>query len=163
MNAAEILTFIRAGRAVFTLQSERTRTHFTYRVARADRGSRVQHFASALIAPEVWGYLGVVSGGSLCATAGSKVSPDAPSFRALAWFLRQLARGGLPESVVFRHEGRCGRCARALTTPASVDTGLGPDCAEALGVPHEAQRGPSDVQRAIETYHAGSRSRSRIA
>lgn len=154
MNTAEISTFIHAGRAVFTLQSARTGTHFTYRIARADRGSRTQHFASVLIAPEVWGYLGMVCDGRLGATRKSTWPPEAPSFRALAWFLRQLARGELPASLVFRHEGRCGRCGRALTTPASIDTGLGPDCAEALGVPHEAQRGRSDVELAIEAFHA---------
>lgn len=34
------------------------------------------------------------------------------------------------------HIGRCGRCSRPLTTPASLECGLGPECAEALGVPH---------------------------
>lgn len=163
MNVAEIKAFIRAGRAVFTLQSARTGTHFTYRIVQsADKWDKTKPgllFASVLIAPEVWGYLGIVGDGRLGATRGSKVSSDAPSFKALAWFLRQLDRGELPAAVIFRHEGRCGRCGHALTTPASVDTGLGPDCAAALGVPHEAQRGRSDVELAIEAYHAGSRSK----
>lgn len=162
MNVPEIKTFLRAGRAVFTLQSARTGTHFTYRISQGEpqgTSRRPPSFVSILIAPEVWGYLGVLAGGSItdatwvvCATRGTKVSEDAPSFKAVNWFLRQLARGCLPESLVFRHEGRCGRCARALTTPASVDTGLGPDCAEALGVPHEARPhgGPSLAQALAE-------------
>lgn len=158
MSPAEIRTFIRAGRAVFTIQSARTGTHFTYRVTEGEvRGDRpAPVFASVLIAPEVWAYLGVISAaGDLYATAKSRVWPGAPSFDALFWFLRQLERDELPKSVVFRHEGRCGRCARALTTPASVDTGLGPDCAEALGVPHEAHaRGPSEIERDLAAYHA---------
>ena len=28
------------------------------------------------------------------------------------------------------HEGRCGRCARRLTVPASVASGIGPECAK---------------------------------
>jgi hypothetical protein len=149
MNASEILTFIRAGRAVFTLQSAATGTYFTYRVARAG-GSRVQYLASVLVAPDVYCYFGMISAGRLVATGGSKVPRSAPSSVALAWFLRQLERGELPASVVFRHEGRCGRCARALTTPASLDTGLGPDCAEALDVLHEAQRGPARCGRTAD-------------
>ena len=35
----------------------------------------------------------------------------------------------------FRHEGRCGRCGRALTVPESIDTGFGPHCAAEMGVP----------------------------
>lgn len=138
MTPREIKTFLLAGHAVFTLQSTATGAHFTYRIVQAESlGSRPPlHFASVLVAPECWSYLGVVSDGRLGATRASKVSPDAPSFKALAWFLRRLDQGPLPVALVFRHEGRCGRCARALTTPASIDTGLGPDCAEALGVPH---------------------------
>jgi hypothetical protein len=153
MNVPEIKALLRAGRAVFTLQSARTGTHFTYRISQGEPQVgrrppyvRPPYFVSVLIAPEVWGYLGVLACGAITdatwivsATRATKVSEEAPSFKAVNWFLRQLARGCLPESLVFRHEGRCGRCARALTTPASVDTGLGPDCAEALGVPHEAQ------------------------
>jgi uncharacterized protein DUF6011 len=140
MTPTEIHNFIRAGRAVFTLQSTRTGTHFTYRIAQGEqRGPALApYFASVLTAPDCFTYIGMISGGSLVVAARSSVSACAPSFKALAWFLRQLERGSLPESLIFRHEGRCGRCGRPLTTPASVDTGLGPDCAEALGVAHEA-------------------------
>jgi hypothetical protein len=32
------------------------------------------------------------------------------------------------------HDGCCGRCGRKLTTPESVVTGIGPECAKALGI-----------------------------
>jgi hypothetical protein len=32
------------------------------------------------------------------------------------------------------HEGRCCRCNRKLTTPASVESGIGPECAKMAGL-----------------------------
>lgn len=159
MKTAEIKTFIQAGRAVFTLTSEETNASFTYLLTRApQRGAALAPlFASVLVAPDAYAYLGMVNDFGLRVTAASRFSETVPSFRALAWFLRQLNRADeLPESVTFRHEGRCGRCARALTTPASIDTGLGPECAAILGVAHEARPhgAPSSVDADIAAYRA---------
>ena len=142
MNAEQIRVFLRAGRAVFTLQSVSTGTHFTYRVRLADPefNQRPALLVSVLTAPDTWTYMGMLEPVSVQRTRGSKVADDAPSFRALNWFLGRITRGDVPLSCVFRHEGRCGRCQRALTTPASIDTGLGPYCAEELGVPHQTNQ-----------------------
>lgn len=40
---------------------------------------------------------------------------------------------GLREAYAMR-SGRCGRCGRKLTVPASLHRGLGPECAEKLGL-----------------------------
>lgn len=49
--------------------------------------------------------------------------------KSFAWLMRTLAKGDLPTSIVFYHEGMCCRCGRRLTVPASILTGYGPDCA----------------------------------
>jgi len=36
----------------------------------------------------------------------------------------------------YYHVGRCGRCARPLTVPASIINGIGPDCAAKHGLPN---------------------------
>lgn len=65
----------------------------------------------------------------------SRIGENAPSTKALAWLVKGLAQGAdLTKAVELRHEGRCGRCGRKLTTPASIDTGIGPVCAAALGI-----------------------------
>lgn len=65
----------------------------------------------------------------------SRVSPEAPSVKGFAWIVSRLAAGrDVADQVELRHEGSCGRCGRKLTTPESIDTGLGPVCAEALGI-----------------------------
>lgn len=81
----------------------------------------------------------------------SRIGRDAPSALAAAWIVRNFAAleavllaGGEREDagddladalapllrVEFWHEGRCGRCGHRLTVPESIETGLGPICAE---------------------------------
>lgn len=148
MNAAAIQRFIRGGNATFTIQSVESGAHFTYNVRRAAQGVRGNFlFVKVLVAPDVYAYLGALSLGRLITTRASRISESAPSFKALSWFMRELARtapDAAPAKVLFRHEGRCARCGRPLTTPASCDTGFGPDCAEMLGIAHET-RPPVEV------------------
>jgi len=89
----------------------------------------------------------------------SKVAEDAPSVKGIAWFVKHLnrlvtLRAELDTADMFRkpeveaniakvestlnkllyyHEGKCGRCARKLTVPESIISGLGPICREKSG------------------------------
>lgn len=147
MNAKDIRAFISAGRAVFTIQSVPTGKHYTYCVTRSTT-RKGELFARVSIGDEAYAYLGAVllTSGKLVPTRASEHRAGAPSFDALAWFLRTLARtphDQTPAQVIFRHEGKCGRCGRPLTHPESIDSGIGPDCAAKLGLAHEPTRGPS--------------------
>lgn len=85
----------------------------------------------------------------------SRIGQDAPSALASAWIVERFAEleailiaGPAAEDagdkladslrllgcVELWHEGRCGRCAHRLTVPASIETGLGPVCAERMGL-----------------------------
>lgn len=128
MNSAAIKTFITAGRAVFTLQSVKTNTHFTYKVEAAREGNTL--FAKVLTGPDTYTYAGILTDRGVKQTKGSKIGAEALSVKGLDWFLSHMDS----ELVIFRHEGRCGRCGRALTTPESVDRGIGPECAEKMGL-----------------------------
>lgn len=65
-----------------------------------------------------------------------KMSPDAPSIGAFRHIFARLQDrdATLASKADIRHEGRCGRCSRALTRPESIDTGFGPECAEKMGM-----------------------------
>jgi len=39
-----------------------------------------------------------------------------------------------PKGAVYHFEGRCRRCNRTLTVPASIRAGIGPVCAEVVGI-----------------------------
>lgn len=129
-TAAVALQFLLAGRARFTFVSEKTGTRFTFRVTQKDATS--PHFVSVLTGSDnesSYTYMGCIFGDkTFRATRGSKVSQDAASFKAFAWAWSYLSRGEMPPSMELWHEGRCGRCGRALTVPESIESGIGPVC-----------------------------------
>ena len=127
-TAADALSFIQAGNAIFTLVGRSSR--FTYRVRESDDGK--VFFVSVLTGTNNDGdytYLGIIRNGEFRRTAKSRISDDAPSHMAFLWSYTMLGRGLLPDALQVWHEGRCGRCARTLTVPESIARGLGPECA----------------------------------
>jgi len=72
-------------------------------------------------------YLGFTRGFEM--VAGRKGNPNHPAYRAADWTIKNLANKNMPGELEFWHEGRCARCAKVLTDPASIERGLGPECA----------------------------------
>ena len=70
----------------------------------------------------------IFADGSFRLSRKSPIGPDAPSVKGFDWIWRHLQAGNLPETVEVHHEGRCGRCGRALTVPESIESGFGPEC-----------------------------------
>lgn len=133
-NMIDPKEFIYAGNAIFTLKSLRTGEHFTYKFTKKD----TVYFASVLNGPDNWtnyAYLGLTSPDTLGLrlTAKSRAGDDAPSVRALRWWLSTLrAQRNVDDLVEFKHEGKCCRCGRKLTHPESIDSGIGPECASKI-------------------------------
>ncbi len=125
--------FMFAGNAIFTITSTKTGASYTYKIsepsAPANEGAVKPLCAAVLTGPDNlrdYTYIGVVDRDRdvVRSTKGSKVFGDAPSYKALTWFLQNTDS----TLVEFRHVGRCARCGRALTTPESIDFGMGPEC-----------------------------------
>lgn len=134
MNNEHRARFVFAGNATFTLTSRKTGTSFTYKIREGKPlGSRAPKlFASVLTGPDNtadYTYMGIVeragAHAQLVPTRATAIDVNAPSWRALEWFLQHTDS----DRVEVRHMGRCGRCGRALTVPSSIDSGLGPECA----------------------------------
>ena len=124
---AQIRHYAFAGSAIFTVTSP-TGTSFTFRVRRADPrpDTAPTWFVGVLSGPDntaAYTYLGFVREGQYI--PGRKVGQDAPSQKAATWLMPRIAAGRLPATVEFRTSGRCGR---TLTTPESIDRGIGPEC-----------------------------------
>ncbi len=141
---AVTVAFMLAGNAHVTFQSRRTGTRFTYRVEAAKprqnpsgqlagRVSEPPHFVSVLTGPDNdagYSYLGTIFERKVYAHGKkSRIATDAPSAVAFAWVWKHLSVGEMHLELAVYHEGRCGRCGRRLTTPESIETGLGPVCA----------------------------------
>lgn len=130
MDAPAPLTpaaFVTAGQAHFTIQSKRTGKHFTYRANARDKTRPV--FVSVLT-DHGYEFIGIILSDGFRPGLKSKIDRHAPSVQAFQWFWDHVHR--LPDTREFKHEGRCCRCGRRLTTPESLATGIGPDCADKL-------------------------------
>jgi len=138
-DPAVTVAFMLAGNAHVTFQSRRTGTRFTYRVRAAHgegafRASGVTHFVAILTGPDFYEYLGFIFDRKMY-THGrkSRIASDAPSAVAFSWVWKHLSGGEMHPELGVWHEGRCGACGRRLTTPKSVEQGLGKICAARLG------------------------------
>lgn len=64
----------------------------------------------------------------------SVIHEDHPSVNGIKWLLNQfVTEGDFPDVMEFYHMGKCGCCARTLTTPGSIKMGIGPICFERYG------------------------------
>jgi hypothetical protein len=138
-SASTARAFITAGNATVTLKSKATGAHFTFKVRRPDddRPDNGFRFVSLMNGPDntnsfaYIGYLKPSPAGTVFFHGGAKARAglDAPGVKAWRWAWQHLVQNKLPEQLEVWHEGRCGRCARKLTHPASIASGFGPECA----------------------------------
>lgn len=171
-TAKEIREFTLAGNATITLESQKTGAHFTYRVRQAtDKNDKPTNrwFVSVMNGPDnesSFAYIGLIDAGARQAnfldpngpvqfrqTAKSRFGPDTPSVRGFVFFWHAIVANKTPCSMNVRHEGKCGCCNRKLTTPESLDSGIGPVCAERMGTPRRVTPscgGGAGVMAALE-------------
>lgn len=140
-NANHAKAFLTAGKATLTIVSVATEKRFTFRVLAADNGDGF--FVRVLVGSDNEndyagiGFLNTKKPVPKFWPAKHGKRPDAAA--AFEWFARNLfERGGLSAKAKLYHEGRCGRCARLLTVPSSIASGIGPECASKLGFVAEA-------------------------
>jgi len=138
----DIKNFIFAGRAIFTLQSSKSGIHYTYMmsVPKEDRKNEKHdlYFVAVLRGPNNnsdYSYMGIVvrNGNSwkFTLTKKSKIKEDAMSCVAFKYFFERITRipPHIDPQMNFYHMNLCGKCGRRLTTPESVERGIGPVCA----------------------------------
>jgi Family of unknown function (DUF6011) len=138
--------FFTAGHAVFTVCSPKGE-HYTFKVNKSkddpDSDRMPVHFVALLTGPDNdvdYSYLGLYDSTKLIRmTKASKMDEGSTPVKVFRWAMRKVrddkAGARLPEGYTIRHAGRCCRCGRTLTTPESVDSGIGPECAQKMGVP----------------------------
>lgn len=131
--------FILGGHAIFTLVGKSNR--FTYRVDKVEKdGGRAVFFVKLLTGPDNlqdYTYMGQLdaTNGFVRLTRASTFREDSLPVVAIRWALPQVFAGHqLPGGAQVLHEGRCGRCGRVLTVPASILSGFGPECATKIGM-----------------------------
>lgn len=140
-NPDDMLNYILSGNGTFTLQSSITETSFTYQ---ADTPAldpnrpraKTPVFIRLLTGPNnesdfqymgtIWKGPGIVP--DLTLTAKSRFTSDALSVKAIRWLLSRIRDAKPTDALNFFHEGVCCCCGRKLTTPESIQRGIGPVC-----------------------------------
>lgn len=122
--------FLLAGNARMTITSKKTGTRFTYKVRHdEDRPWFVSVLTGSDNESDYTFFATIFANGECRHGRRSSIGEEAPSAVAFQWLWRQLQKpGALPETIEVHHEGRCGRCGRALTVPESIESGFGPEC-----------------------------------
>lgn len=122
-DTAAIHAFIFSGKATFTIRSLTSGNHWTFNIKQKDN----VWFVRYLVNDESI-YLGfIAANGQFYATYSMKNSTPRTVIDCL---FKYIAIGRLHQKFEFFHVGKCGRCGRPLTDPASIERGLGPHCAK---------------------------------
>jgi len=135
--------FVLAGKSIFTVHNDKG-VHYTYKVQKQDEKGTwgVRWFVSLLTGPNNlsdYQYIGILEhmSGTIRLTRASCFTPDSLPVKVVNWALAKVVwpdrLDKLPPGYGIKHEGRCGRCGRVLTTPESIDQGIGPECLGKMG------------------------------
>jgi hypothetical protein len=126
--------FVLAGRAIFTVDNGRGEW-YTFQVKHkpADAQWPAKWFLSLLTGPANttdYTYVGLLRlDGTIGLTAKSRYNDESLPVKVARWALKLIwSESAPPAGYQIRHEGACGRCGRPLTTPESLERGLGPIC-----------------------------------
>ena len=149
-------SFILGGKAIFTIEPSpefvalhakaeplddgrilpSCRSHYTYKIEKVEDNPEIC-FAYALKGRDNendYFYLGVVriDGGELFAGKEREIMNEVHNFRILRRVLLAIWQGRENEIEAagwkVNHAGKCCRCGRKLTTPESIESGIGPEC-----------------------------------
>lgn len=131
--------FVFAGKAIFVVRNPKGES-VTLRVRKADERinpSTGQPFPESFFVAcrrgnDAWSYVGVVGRKTTDRSVKTtrKSDPNADRERRVAeWALLVIdGQKALPAGYEIHHTGRCGRCAKLLRDPQSVERGIGPEC-----------------------------------
>ena len=130
-DTENIKKYLFAGKSTITIQSTETGKHYTYKVKK--HKEKDMFFVSVLSGSNNdsdYTYMATIfEGGKLRLTKKSRANESTPSYIAFNWFYRNLLFNEEKIKMLnVYHDGTCGRCGRKLTTPESVEYGLGPHC-----------------------------------
>lgn len=123
-----IKPFILGGNALFTIKSNVTGMHYTYRVRRSTKKPNIYIIYLQNQQSIYCGYFSIYNKSISYYKTKEKSTFDQYSKQiiALLWVVKNSTQ--LSGKVEVFHEGRCACCGRTLTDPVSIERGVGPDC-----------------------------------
>lgn len=129
--------FFLGGKATFTVENTETKQHRTYKIRKPEPTAKYPNpswFVKVMTGTDNekhYSYIGVLDNatGAIRLTKASKFMEGSDVLKAARWVMgRVINQLQIPDQMDIRHSGKCGRCGRTLTTPESLDRGIGPEC-----------------------------------
>lgn len=130
-NPVDALRYMLSKKAIFTLVSEKTGKHFTFKTYQFHKSPEYLYVKTRT--GQFFSDIAVVTD-SKKFRAISYGKKNTRSFKAFSWILRYLLNGIMPPGAEVYHHGRCGNCGRVLTRPESIKRGIGPECNKKYGL-----------------------------
>lgn len=132
LSSDTFANYMYAGNATFTVLNTRTGARMTFKVRQSKRNKSAFYVYANLLGDGDKGYVQL---GSIYHKHKFYISKECPetmdsvAVRAVLFLIKNAAQiSNFPHVEVY-HENHCGRCGRKLTTPASIISGMGPECA----------------------------------
>ena len=148
--------FFLGGKATFTVQNNTSGEHRTYKIRKPEPTPQYPNptwfikvmsgtdnenhykYVGKVHAKAGFAYINgvktAVPAGFVELTRASKFAAGSPVLTATRWVAdRVINQTQIPDCIDIRHSGKCGRCGRTLTTPESLDRGIGPECWSIMG------------------------------
>lgn len=117
-----------AGKAIFTVESTKIDKRYTYKVKKStDNLYRV----SFMYDTDKYRFMCVIGKDSMC-TFNIKCGEEDPRYKMFRRFCDFVSTNTYPDTCKIYKSKYCARCGRLLTTPESIETGLGPNCRKYL-------------------------------
>lgn len=134
--------FLTAGKAFFTIVSTKTNKRYTFRVNQlrdsdkkmSEQDKNAPFFVSFLNGYDnnsSYTFLGTIFNKNRFVYSNkSKVKFDSVINKTFMWLFNTITKDKKEnfKLIEFWHEGKCGACGRKLTTPESINDGIGPVC-----------------------------------
>ena len=137
-SGPQLAKYVSGGRGIVTLESPSGK-HHTYEFRRPNDESAFPNttfFVYVLVKEHTWMYVGMYNSGTkhFRLTRASTYRHDSEIVKGVK-YLTKLARclGSIDDfRMSAYHEGICSVCGRRLTSPKSIQTGMGPHCRRVL-------------------------------
>lgn len=135
----QIQMYVYGGKGRFRLKSLKSDKEFEYKISPMSKHNVRYDEYTFYVSLVVFGgtlFLGVLKleDNKYIHSQKSTRSYDSAEVKGFKWLLNQFEKeGNFPEMMEFYHMGVCSCCARTLTTPESIEMGIGPICFKRYG------------------------------
>ena len=139
IDKTQIQMYVYGGRGRFRLKSLKSDKEFEYKISPMSKYNKRYNeytFYISLVTPNGNVFLGVLKTeeNKYIHSMKSIRNIDSLEVKGFKWLLKQFENDKeFPEEMNFYHMGICSCCARTLTTPESIQLGIGPVCFKRYG------------------------------